>query len=324
MSRFIIILTLTLITLQNTFSQDNVLSSRRVSVQWAEVPLRQGVMRLAEVYDFGVWLDRRVDSSITIQIEASQELLGEFVKRLAAENNLDVTIHESIIYIGLPKSVTKLQQLLQYQRQQAKQLPDAMLKKLVNREATKYPILTEPSRLLKTLVTSSGCKLTDEELLPPDLWDSNKLPPLPLSDRLTLLLYGFDLTYTIDSDKHELKLQPIDSIKLLNEIEKIQHKQDKNDNSTKEKQQTKPPTLSQLRFTIKVQDHEAKQLLTNLAAKLELEIVFDEESLKKKNIDLNKRISMEVKDATSTILFRAATKPLGATFKIKANTITIY
>jgi hypothetical protein len=47
-----------------------------------------------------------------------------------------------------------------------------------------------------------------ERAVPHDLWPAADLPPLPWPDRLSLLLAGFDLTFTVDLTQRRVELVP--------------------------------------------------------------------------------------------------------------------
>jgi hypothetical protein len=57
--------------------------------------------------------------------------------------------------------------------------------------------LTTPQELLDQLAQSSGLSIDGRLRIPHDLWPARDLPPLTLIERLSLILAGFDLTYTI-------------------------------------------------------------------------------------------------------------------------------
>ena len=308
-------------TAGNASAQAAPLSSQPVSVHWSGVPLRQAMDRLAASQQFGFWLDRRVDPSLPIDLEATREPLGALVERLAASRQLGAVIHERVVYIGPPAAVAALPKLFEYQRRQAMRLPEVSRKKLTAKNALKFPMLTEPRNLLENMIDAAGFEPENLDTLPHDLWDAVDLPPLPLTDRLTLVLIGFDLSFETDAASRSFILKPLRTvpyqrIDLTAATEPAVGAE--NDTPVKE------VPLSRRRFTLTIRDQEAGPLLKTLGERLGVEVQVDEESLGKKGVDLNKRISVEVKKVNAAGLFRAVTQPIGAAFKIQGDRVTIY
>jgi hypothetical protein len=69
--------------------------------------------------------------------------------------------------------------------------------------------LSEPRAMLRNLMKATGAVLQEEELVPHDLWPARTLPPLSAVDRLVLLLAGFDLTGQISEDGRQVRIVPV-------------------------------------------------------------------------------------------------------------------
>jgi hypothetical protein len=59
------------------------------------------------------------------------------------------------------------------------------------------------------MIAKTGGQLQNPERIPHDLWPAGELPPLPLVDRLTLILDQFDTTFRISPDGRGFELVPI-------------------------------------------------------------------------------------------------------------------
>jgi hypothetical protein len=81
--------------------------------------------------------------------------------------------------------------------------------KLLKSQAWKWDEATEPRQLLDDLAQQAGVAIENPEQMPHDLWAAGDLPALPWTDRLTLLLAGFDLTFSVESGGQSIRLVPM-------------------------------------------------------------------------------------------------------------------
>ncbi len=84
-----------------------------------------------------------------------------------------------------------------------------------------------------------------------------------------------------------------------------------------------PPPLERRRFTLQIRRIPAKVLLDELQKNYDMRFRYDARELARAGIDLDKRISMDVKQATAEEFFRAICDPLGLAFEIDGITVTL-
>jgi len=276
---------------------------REVDVRWSAVPLGQALERLGETQKIGVFLDRRIDPSWSIEFEASLRPVGVLLDDLADSLGLGCHRLDSVVYIG-PKHAAKALA--------SHQAPSAALNRRVSLE---IPFLSVPKEILERLAENNGLRWRNLDQLPHDLWPQRKLPPTPLFQQFDLLLVGFDATFELEEDGKTLRIVPLrQPIPSTTAVEPT-------------RQETKPPApsvpLARRRFTLTITDQELDGVLRALTERIALKLEIDEESLAKKNVTLHQRISFEVNNATVGELFRRMLSPLKLDFTIRGDTIRI-
>lgn len=177
-----------------------------VNVSWAERPLRDALASLSRTTQVAVLLDRRIDPEQEIELEAADQSLNLLFRLLAEELECGVGAVGSVVYLGPKATARKLASLAAQRRQQAGTFRGDVKAKLLKSQAWKWEEATEPRQMLHELAQQAGVKIENPEQVPHDLWAAGDLPALPWTDRLTLLLAGFDLTFSIDSDGQSIRL----------------------------------------------------------------------------------------------------------------------
>ena len=278
---------------------------REVDVHWSSVPLSQALERLGETQKIGVFLDRRVDPSWTIEFKASLRPVGALLDELADSLGLGCCRFDSVMYIG-PKHAA-----------QALATSRTPVPALNRRVPLKIPFLSEPKIVLEVLANNNGMSWRNLNQLPHDLWPQRTLPPMPLFQLFDLLLVGFDVTFELEEDGKTLRIVPLRQPDTVpSTVEPVQ-------DETKPSATALPVPLSRRRFTLTITDQELDGVLRSLTERINLKLEIDEASLAKKNVTLRQRISFEVKNATVGELFRSALSPLKLEFTIRGDTIRV-
>ncbi|MBI2478165.1 MAG: STN domain-containing protein [Planctomycetia bacterium] len=177
--------------------------------QWEGSPIRQGLHGLANNQRIAIWLDRRVDPGYEVDLLVTDATLEEALQRVGREIGGGVSFVGSVAYLG-PKPVTeKLATLAAIRRDEVKALPTAARVRFETSTAWTWEALATPRELLSQLAQSAGTRVINIDQIPHDLWPAGDLPPMPLTDRMTLLLAGFDLTFEIARDGSAIRLTPM-------------------------------------------------------------------------------------------------------------------
>ena len=81
--------------------------------------------------------------------------------------------------------------------------------------------------------------------------------------------------------------------------------------------------LANKRFTLTITEQPVGPLVEKLAAQLNLELVMDEEAIRRAGIALDRRVSFEVEKATVDQLFQAALGSTGLTYRRQGSRVHI-
>lgn len=178
---------------------------RPCGVFWTDVPLRQGLSRLGEVQGVPIFLDRRVDPDQRLTLSLDAPSLRHALEALAEKLALGVSYFEPIVYLGPPAAASRLRTLAALRRDEFP--PQDRRRNL--RKPPAWPALSAPREILRDLCVEAGLSLKNLEEIPHDLWPEVRLPAMPWTDRMTLVLIGFDRTFQVDPTSNSVAFVPI-------------------------------------------------------------------------------------------------------------------
>jgi hypothetical protein len=315
-----------------------------VKLSWAGVGLRRGLSDLARVLQVSILLDRRIDPEQPIHVVADRLPLDELLVQIAGQVEARVTWLGPLAYIGPREATARLRTLAALRASEARELPKNQRTPLQREQSWHWEALAEPRLLAIGLGAEAGIQIEAADLIPHDLWPAADLPPLSWTDRLSLVANEFDLTYEI-GDGPRVRLTPIvEPVRIersypggkqpaelaarwrqLAPDAQIEVKGGKlvvrgrvEDHEFLTRRAVKPPAAVPAGvevYTMTVPDQPLRAVLETLQRRLSIEIVLDEEALKRANIDLDQRISFSVEKATLDELLAAAFKDARLTFQ---------
>lgn len=313
---------------------------------WSNQPVREGLRQLSQLHRVAILLDRRIDPDQTVRLRARQEPVGELIKQIAQQCGAETALVGNVVYVGPPTIAAKLRTLAAIRSDEAQKLPDEVRRFVLAREPLAWPELTEPRELLEQLASAARLALADSQLVPHDLWAAANLPPMSWTDRMTLVLAQFDLTFTIQSGTVQLtpipasvqltrsypggkqpnvaahrfaSLAPNAQVKVVGDKVLVTGSLDDHDRiSGKQPEMGSKPRsvndpLADQRFNLKVAEQPVGPLLRALCEHLKMELTLDERAIANAGIDLGRRVSFEVEQATIDELLSAMLKPAGMT-----------
>lgn len=178
-------------------------------IDWRDRPLRDGLGRLSQAYGVAMFLDRRIDPDQPLTASVQDEPLEQFLRTIAHQAQAEISTVGPVVYVGPPDAVKELATLAALRRQDASKLNTAAKAKLLKAAPWQWPEFSQPRELLSVLGKQADVKFENADLVPLDVWPAVQLPPLPWVDRATLLLFGFGLTYQLDTNGTTARLVPI-------------------------------------------------------------------------------------------------------------------
>src|SRR5436190_5410430 len=199
------------------------ISRRTATIHWQRVPLRDALARLQALFVDTVFVDRRIDPSMRVSLDIEAGSAEEVVAGIAAGRELRVARLGPLVYLGPNGAADQLRAISAARSQEVGRLPTELRASLTQKHPTDWPRLGEPRSLVTSIVEQRGWRLTNADAIPHDLWSAGKLPRLTLTEQLTVLLIGFDLTFELRPNDHSIgmvALKGVLSTPSLNEASK--------------------------------------------------------------------------------------------------------
>jgi len=179
-----------------------------VGITWQDRGLRDGLIRLSQKYGVAIFLDRRIDPDQELTLIARDQSLEEVLRRISADAHAAIAMVGPVIYFGPPETASRLATLAALRRQDASKFSSDIKTRVLRTDVWHSDELAQPRQLLEDFARQAGMALENGDLIPFDLWPAITLPPLAWTDRLTLLVAGFGLTYEIADRGTALRLVP--------------------------------------------------------------------------------------------------------------------
>jgi hypothetical protein len=336
--------------------------TRPINIVWSGNPLRQAIDSLSHAQEVAMLLDRRVDPSQKLELKLDQVPLGAALHKIAERQALGVSLLGSVVYFGPPAAASRLRTLAAVRGEEVGKLPPAVARKFLQLKAIAWPDFATPRELLQQWAKQNSFTLEGLEQVPHDLWAAADLPAMSLVDRLTLTALQFDLTFTIGAGGKTVRLLPIpDDLALTRTYEgghepgtaaarfaaiaptaKIQvvgskirvrglledHERIAAPRPTAapaaNREHESVADLSKIHIDkMSVREIPARQVLEQLAKKLNLDLRIDEKALAEAGVSLDERVSLSVQNVTVDELLRQVTAAAHVQFHRRGNVLEI-
>ena len=182
---------------------------QRVSITWQGQQLGDALQRLADAQRIALWVDRRVDPGISVNLAVEGRPLREALDQVAEPHGYAAGPFQDVLYFGPKQTASELATLATRAKDSLSKAPPAVRWRWLKAEPWSFARLSEPRALVRDLIQSTGAISQDDKLVPHDLWPARTLPPLSAVDRMVLLLAGFDLTCQVSNDGRQVRIVPI-------------------------------------------------------------------------------------------------------------------
>lgn len=321
---------------------------QRVTVQWQNVPLRQALNRLSQSQRLCIWIDRRVDPSQEVTLTMRDVPLAKLIEEVVQQIEGGFVATGDLLYVGPPDIVRDLRTLLAIRRTEIEQLPRATQARLLRRNNTGLPRLTDSRAVVRQLTEAAGVALENPAALPHDLWPALQLTTMAVADQLSIVLAGFDLAWELDDAGRTMTIVPIERPVILRrlysqeQIAKLpaEHLQGVEIVAGRNRDQVgiaaraethellsgRPRSNGKRRqkadrqvFSLRVEQQPVGKIVEQIAAQLgkQVELRMEAKSA------FDKRVSFDVREATLDALLEAACRPAGLQAEIDGDVVRI-
>ena len=343
-----------LLMLCGLFSSDALAapeSTRRtVTIHWDRVPLRDALPRLAEVFEEPVFVDRRVDPNRRLSLNVKAASLDDVLAAIAAESSLGVSRLGALAYLGPRPAAEQLRTVATLRRDEAARLTAGRRAGLLRQEPINWPRLTDPRGLVTTLIERAGWRAAQTERSPHDLWAAGSLPELTLSEQLTVLLIGFDLTFQVNAGRRTVEIVPLapatigrryrlpsrpsDPVALLQQqlpravarvegetmwvearVEDHERLMELLGRSAARSTAGRPRPESRQVYTLRVEQQPVGAIIGELAERLHWPLEIDAASIEAAGLSLDTRVSFSVENSDKAELLDALLRPAGLDYR---------
>ncbi len=330
-------------------------------VYWPAVPLRQALSQFSRAERVALVIDRRIDPGREIHLRLQSAPIIEIFRTVAKGGKAGISVFGPVIYLGPPHSADRIRTVAQLRRDEAAGLPSVAQRKWLEAKPLAWDDFATPRALLARLASQAGATITELEQVPHDLWAAADLPALPLTDRLTLILEQFDLTFRLAADGRSVELVPVpeevglvrrypaggradqlasrwkelaprcrfkvvgDEVYVCGRLEDHERIAAAGRPAGGDRHPGRKPSHgpAQKRFTARVQNKPLGQVLDSFAAQLKLEVKLDRAALAAAGVSLDQLVSFDVQQATLEELFRAILDPLDCEARFRDRVVEI-
>jgi hypothetical protein len=292
-------------------------AKRTANIHWQRVPLREAIGRLRDLFEDTVFVDRRVDPTTRVSLDIVAGSAEEVVAALANRKDLGIARLGSLVYLGPTASADQLRTIAAARSQDASRLPAGERRAISERRPIAWERLAEPRRLIELAAQERGWRIANADAVPHDLWSSGRLPALSLSDGLTILLIGFDLTFELRPQDQSIEIVPLKPQPKASGAHSVAKQSGP---STKA---SKPKQGGQQQYTLRVQEQPVGAVLQALGKRLNWTIQIDEEGIRKAGKSLDTRVSFSVNKADRDQLLESLLKPAGLDYQADGDRVRV-
>jgi hypothetical protein len=288
---------------------------RSVAIHWQRVPLGDALLRLERAFDATIFRDRRVDPNARVSLDIQASSIHEVLMPVAAQHALGVAALRGLVYLGPPAPAEQLPAVAEARLQDVARLPGRQRAALLRQRRLMWPRLTEPRRLITSLLEEGGWQVHGTDRIAHDLWPAGELPEMALAEQLTVLLVGFDLTFEIRANERAIAVVPLEGREPIRP-------------SAAAPVQAAPPPAQRPRktkqvYTLRVEQQPVGVVLRELTKRLNWAIEIDDEAIRGAGRSLETRVSFTVDDAEQDELLEALLRPAGLDFRREGARIKI-
>lgn len=287
-------------------------SDAAVHATWRTTPVASIAERIGAITGVPVVIDRRIDPTRRIDLDGGgrplEIVLGEFAEAAGGEV-ASLSRSFRIVPKGLARRVTDADAA---RPSRLAPLPSAARNSLDTESTCRWEAGTPPRELVERLAKEASIPIGPLDTIPLDHLPAGSLPPLPLADRLDLVLAHYDLRIEAGPRaRRSLAIVPLGEVAGERHLER-----------PAKQPAGKPKPVLIDRYTLRA-EAPLEELLQALAKKFGLVIKLDSQSLAVKGVAAGEIVRINLEDAPRNQVLDAITKPLGLSWKIDGTTLEV-
>jgi hypothetical protein len=299
-----------------------------ITATWSGLPARMVCRRLTELAGRPVILDRRLDPETPITLDVRETPFTAVLERLAMSVGGSGAVLPESIRIVPGRSAASLVLADTERARAVAALPAPARRLAAGRAAWSWEEGARPRDLIAAVADGAGIDLAGLDAIPHDHLAATELPPLPLAERLDLVLGQFDRRIDWASGRTEagtvhLRIVPLPAA-AAGDVVVVQGGAARGGPASppppRAGRRPKPAGLPT--WTLEVAAP-LDELLTTVAARLDLDLALDREGLRKHGISAGEIVRLSVKDVDRDGLLDRIVEPVGLRWAIEGRTLRV-
>lgn len=289
-----------------------------IDAQWTGVPLREVAARLANIGGVAVIVDRRLDPTAPVTLSASAAPLDEVLAAVATQRDAEVALLAGHARITPAGNAARIRAAEALREQEIRRLASTLRRLAQAPKSWTWPDGARPRDLVAVAADDAAIALEGLDTLPHDHFPSADLPPLPLAERLDLVLAHFDARVEWKPVADPAGRRPTFRIVPIAATASAPPAKTPWRVATA---RPRPPE-SAVTYSLKVAAP-LDELLATLARQFGLALDLDRQALERRGIAPREIVRLDVKDASREALLDAVLDPLALGWRIEGDTLRV-
>jgi len=295
-----------------------------VTAAWTGLPVRTAAARLATLGGCAIVIDRRIDPDTPITLDVTDAPLAEVLATIAA-----AAAAETVAYAGHLRVVPRgggaaLRAADAARNAELRTVAPSARGALRAQAGWSWPDGAVPVDLVAAATADGRLSLAGIARLPHDHFPATTLPPLPLADRIDLVLAHFDRRVAWHSPAageggDAYQIVPIPPVAASATPDATPTPTPP---SARPAARPRPPADAAATYTLTVAAP-LDELLGTLAKRFGLALDIDAAALRRRGVAAGEIVRLEIRDASRDRLLDAILAPRGLGWRIEGRTLTI-
>jgi len=335
---------------------DNAWLETVPGVVWNGTPLREAATQFGMSHRLSVLIDRRVDPGTPVELTVGTATAEDVFEQLAAEADATIVRIDGLVVIASAEHADTLTPLILLAMEGI--ADNAHLRRV---ETVRWGDLTEPRQIVNDIAAAYDLRVENQEAIPHDLLSRGVLPDLNLAQSLSAVLWQYGLTFDLGESGRTVKIGPVPVrivyrdrylpkstttatlaewrrrwpeaefdvkrrvLTLRGDI--ATHRQfrqavEMRDERDPRPENTEAVALNDRRFTLEAQDVPVRAIMANLET-TGVEFQYDAAALRAAGVDLDERVTLDLRDADAAQFFEAVFGPLGVSAEFEDATVEL-